>query len=115
MRKGFYLSLGELIALLLVASALLALPESEEPSFKELVVLQKEHDLLKVWGKTLEFEEKELVQDFQEVFPNRSGFVEIDGKKLSVGEKQEASLVVAEGWLFDSTMNLRHLRIGVFR
>lgn len=48
--KGFVFSIEAIIALLIFASISLTLFQSNNFSFKEIVVLQQENDLLKVWS-----------------------------------------------------------------
>lgn len=72
MNKGFWLSLDAFLALFVVFAVLLSLPTLRQNDFTELAVLQKQHDLLKVWQATQTIEIGEMRQDARFVFPNQS-------------------------------------------
>lgn len=113
--KGFYLSLEAIISLLLL-SALIVMqtPEQEtNTGLKELVILQKENDLLRVWLIQGSFNEKEMVEDFQFVFPNANGKITVDGKEIVIG-KQEKNTVASSTLFFDNIMAMHSIKLSVF-
>ena len=61
----------------------------------ELYLLQKEHDLLKIWIRADELKMGEITSDFNFMFSKNCGLIEIDDVKIWVNkeffnEKQEA-------------------------
>jgi len=50
MNRGFVFSLEAALALVAIASAIIFLPQVENISLEELMILQQENDLLKVWS-----------------------------------------------------------------
>ena len=49
-RRGFIFSLEAALSLLLMALMFLSIPQAKPVSMKELLIVQQENDLLKVWG-----------------------------------------------------------------
>ncbi|MBU0636072.1 hypothetical protein KKE06_03530, partial [Candidatus Micrarchaeota archaeon] len=74
MSNGFWLSLDGILAIIIIVSVLLSLPILTEKDFTELVVLQKQHDLLKVWHIQKTVDIAEMQEDIEWLFPNQ-GFV----------------------------------------
>ena len=44
------------------------------------------HDLLLIWSKQRNFSENTLKSDFEFVFPNKSGLIEVEGKKIEINK-----------------------------
>jgi hypothetical protein len=115
--KAIVLTVEAMLSLLLFA-VIATLPlQSQETSLAELLILQKENDLLKVWllQESLP-SEAEMLKDFETVFPQSSGTIEVDGKKIEVARKQadSASKIVSTAIFFDSALQRHEIRLTVY-
>lgn len=82
-------------AISLLALAIIVISASgftSQESMIEIIILQKENDLLKVWAKQGIPEEKKVVQDFLFVFPEQSGKIIVNGKEVWIGEEKEQAI-----------------------
>ena len=110
MKKGIVFSFEALIALLFFATILITLHFGETNSLKELLVLQQENDLLKVWSSDFPNEEQMII-DTQMVFENFELF--IDGKKF-YGTKLEKNSIASEATIVDDYLIERKVSIVVY-
>lgn len=114
--SAFVFTIEAVLALLAVA-AIAGFPvQTEKTDLFELLLLQKENDLLKIWLSESELKESELVSDFNFVFPLLNGHIEIDGKKTEINNSEaKTQNSVSSGALFYSKEGrLAELRIAVY-
>ena len=112
MRKGFYLSLEAGISLLILVFILVAaIGVGNNTDLKELYILQKENDLLKMWAKE-GISEKGMVSDFEFAFSGSCGFLEIDGKKS--GGNCLGNSVASSAIFVDENLQKRKVTLNVF-
>ncbi len=110
--KGFIFSLEAAISVLLLGTALLTLFQPHDASFKKLVVLQQENDLLKVWGMNFPGE-KEMANDAKQLFAeNFELFVE--GKKTASAKSQKKNCVSSEAKITDKDLKEKKILIKVY-
>jgi len=109
MNKGIVFSFEALIALLFFALILMGLPFGETNSLKELILLQQENDLLKVWSVNFP-NESEMVQDTSLLFDNFELF--FDEKKIHSGNGKNS--IASEAILIDNDLIERKVRIVVY-
>lgn len=86
--RGFYLAIEALVSMALLAM-ILALPiEANANDYRELYILQKQSDLLKVWMAqgSLELDSEKMVSDFEFIFPGHAGILDIDGSEIEIGD-----------------------------
>jgi hypothetical protein len=115
--RAFVFSLEAFISLALFISLILLLPSPQPASLEKLLVMQKEHDLLKAWHfelnqeNSLGLRDKSFFdQDFRRVFPGQAGKLEIfrAGQELEViefnqGDKtapDPSSALAVEGFFY---------------
>lgn len=113
--KGFYSSTEAILSLLTLLAVLLSVGEPREPSLENLYILQKEHDLLKVWAKKGIPPMEEMVADFEFVFPGKSGEIKVNETMISVGKTGWKEAVSATMLFFGSGMNKTHVSLRVFK
>lgn len=115
MNKGFFLSLEAAVSLLALASIIVAaMPQAEEEeSLKEIIILQKENDLLKAWAKKASFEENEMLSDFQLAFPEQSGKIILNGGEIQIGEKKQ-NAIASRMVFFQKNMEKTEITLIVF-
>ena len=113
--KGFYLSTDAILSLLLLSALLAAQAplEAADVSLRELYVLQKENDLLRLWMVEGAFNENAMQRDFAFVFPGSSGKIVIDGREILVGKKGEEG-TASSLLFFDSGMHGHRIGLIVF-
>ncbi|MEK6959408.1 MAG: hypothetical protein AABW59_05185 [archaeon] len=80
MKKGFVFSLEAALALVVIASAIIFLPQVESVTLDELMILQQENDLLKVWSYDPP-SDIEAMADCTTMFGNNYSLT-IDGREL---------------------------------
>ena len=113
MHRGFHLSTEALITLVF-AVMLFSLPAQKcSPSMNELLIMQKESDLLKLWAKDYCPNSESIKKDFRLAFPGNRGVVNMCGKKLVFRGRGKKALS-AEIFFFDSKLEKRLWRITVF-
>jgi hypothetical protein len=110
-KKGFAFSFEAIIALMLFSIMLFTLPEQTNPSLKELLILQQENDLLKVWSAT-NWNEQEIITDTKSIFGDNSEIWINENKILSCKERKNS--IASEGTLLDSILIEKKLRIIVY-
>lgn len=82
-KKAFALTIEAILALLIVASIASFPMQAQKTDLLELLVLQKENDLLKIWLQE-ELDEKEMASDFEFAFPQQNGTIEFNGKTIEI-------------------------------
>lgn len=115
--RAIYLSVEAIISLIILIS-ILALPsESREQNLDDLHVLQKQNDLLKVWTMERDFSAANLESDFLFVFPQQSGLVEFENKKIEIGKSGSLGNYkksVASGYYIDDELRMKEIRLIVY-
>jgi len=110
MNKGFVFSFEAIIALLLFATILLSMNFGKDTSLKELMILQQENDLLKVWS--VNFPTKgEMINDTKGLFNNFELF--LDNKKIS-GTKNGENSIASEATILDNYLTEHKIKIIVY-
>lgn len=111
--NGFVFTMESSIAAMLFAvvafSALGIFYFSEDPRTEELIILQKEHDLLKIWLLERPTKEK-MVSDAKEIFGERFSLI-IDGKKVFDGNKGRENSNAISSKLLIIDKNLKETEI----
>ena len=110
--KGFVFSLEATISVLLLGTALLTLFQPHDASFKKLVVLQQENDLLKVWGINFP-SEKEMANDAKQLFAENFELL-VGGKKIAAAKSQKKNCVSSEAKIIDEDLSERKILIKVY-
>jgi len=103
------------ISLLLFSAAVISMQVPVEKSLSDLYVLQREDDLLKIWGREARFDGVEMLSDFKFVFPKSGGFVDAGGNVLWISGNAEAckNILVSEAFFLDENLKRTSLRVGV--
>ncbi|MFA5763735.1 MAG: hypothetical protein WC915_02895 [archaeon] len=109
MNKGFVLSFEAALTLILFSLILLSVPQPKTESFTELIILQQENDLLKIWSK--DYSPLEMIKDIKTNFTNASLF--IDEIQLVNGNITKNS-IASEGVLLDLILIEHKVRIVVY-
>ena len=84
--KGIYLTVEALISFLLFVSLLLMAVPVQQESFSELIVMQKTHDVLKVWNMQ-KGSESNLTDLMAMAFPNNDFDIEFDDSITGTASK----------------------------
>ena len=110
--KGYWLSFEAIISMALLG-ILLSMPLQESrPGLENLHIFKKESDLLLLWAKApVKFEEME--KDFEMAFPNKSGAIYFDGKKIAIGKP--TGKAISSKVIFFRQMKKHELRLVVFK
>jgi hypothetical protein len=103
--KGFVFSFEALISLLIFSLLLISFPLEQKKDFTELIVLQQENDLLKIWNN--DFSEGEMKKDLAYL---GKGVLYIDNKLIYGVEKDEEG-VASESIMLDKSLEERKVRI----
>ncbi|MDD3084087.1 MAG: hypothetical protein PHP82_03630 [Candidatus ainarchaeum sp.] len=110
-KKGFIISLEASFSLLMFSLILISISFPINESFKELIIVQQENDLLKIWSKKFPTEE-EIIQDTKMLFQNASIF--LDEKEIIIGKKCSGNSLANEAMIFDNQLNEKNIRIIVY-
>jgi hypothetical protein len=100
-----------LIALLAIITA--AARFTGQESLMEIILLQKEDDLLKAWAKQGILEEEKMVEDFLFVFPEHSGRIIVNKKEIILGE-EKGRAISSSITLFSSSLEKTEITLIVF-
>jgi len=113
---AFVLTIEAILALLVVAAIASFPAQQEKTSLFELLLLQKENDLLKLWLMDKELDEKEIVDDFKLVFPNLDGAIEFDGKKIEIKNNglNAKNKTSSSALFYSKDGRLSELRVAVY-
>ncbi len=109
MNKGFVLSFEAALTLILFSLILISVPQPKTQNFTDLIILQQENDLLKIWSKN--YSPFEMVNDVKTNFYNASLF--IDDVPLLSGKLTKNS-IASEGILLDLFLIEHKVRIVVY-
>lgn len=114
MNRGFYLSLEACVSLILLIIAILAVAGVDpDTNLKEIYILQKENDLLKIWSRKCTFSESEIISDFNFAFPESCGKIEVDGIIIS-NNNCAGNSISSSAYFFDADLNPRKITLTVF-
>ena len=94
LQKGFYFSLELIIAFIFLALLFSQNIQNNDFLLNEVLVLQKQNDLLKIWTLQKETRPDTMAYDYQVIFPDRKALIYINGTKLEIngnGSKAIAS------------------------
>lgn len=115
--RAVYFSLEVILSFILLV-ALIAFPlHRNEGKADELVLVQKEHDLIKVWVKERCFSKDEMEKDFLQNFPSNAGIIEFEGKKIFVNSTYlnfKAQRISVKGFYLDGFLKVQGLSLTVF-
>ena len=114
--RGIYLTFEAMLSLLILF-AIISIPLQNEPQgLNELHILQKENDLLKAWLFERDFDLEEMKKDFEFVFPNSSGEIEIENERIAVGKPagKRREIHSASGFVLDEKLNAVEIRISIY-
>ena len=114
--RGIYLTFEAMLSLLILF-AIISIPlQNELQGLNELHILQKENDLLKAWLSKRDFDLDEMKMDFEFVFPNSSGEIDIGNERIAVGKPagKRREIHSASGFALDNKLNAVEIRISVY-
>ena len=111
--RAFVFSLEAALSLVLLAGILVMQAPAEKKDLRELLVFQKENDLLKLWAKQQKFSLEEMRKDFVFAFPNSSGEITVNEKALLIGKKT-GTAISSEITFFGSEMEKISVSVSVF-
>ncbi len=111
--NGFWLSFEAIISMALLGILLSSPLQESRPGLENLHIFKKESDLLLLWTKDDTPELKEIAADFELAFPEKSGAIYFDGKKIEIGEF--AGKAISSKVIFFRQMQKHELRIVVFK
>ncbi len=109
LNKGFIFSFEATLSILIFSLILISLPYSKTDNYSELIIIQQENDLLKVWSKN--YSETEMIKDIKQLFESASLFV--NDIKILEGNKTNAA-ISSEGILLDEFLNEKRVRVVVY-
>ncbi|MCD6478802.1 MAG: hypothetical protein J7L44_02840 [Candidatus Diapherotrites archaeon] len=118
LRNGFVFSLDATLALIIISTiigiVIVSLSYAEQPTIEELLILQKEHDLMKHWLVT-DASEQEMVEQLQELFVNEGVRLEVDGITIFYRENSNSKKAISSRLIiFDKELNAREIVLTVF-
>jgi hypothetical protein len=120
--KGFAFSLEACITLILLAGLLLSFSPPQAGSLDSVLLMQKGHDLLKIWNYQFEHNRAGTFEkDFRQAFPGKQGRLEVfqEGLLLESIDFLESdssfngNQLVVEGLMFSDAFNARHFRLTI--
>ncbi len=91
-----------ILAFLIMVILLLSFAQQKQSDFSGLVVLQKQHDLFKVWQQTHTTELEEMKKDVEMVFPQNAFELRVGNQNIQQqkpGKQPNASAVETELWI----------------
>src|SRR3989338_9142456 len=86
-RNGFYFSLEAALTLALIALILISPKQKMESDASTILLQQKMHDFLLVSAKQRSFSMQELKSNFEFVFPDKNGKIEIGSEIIEIETK----------------------------
>jgi hypothetical protein len=100
LNRGFVFTFEAILALLLFALMLFAIPTQSNTNLEELLILQQSNDLLRVWSQSYP-NEQELINDTKLVFQDKA-IVKLNDKGLTTcfGKNK----IATEGVLLDNLL-----------
>ncbi len=112
MNKGFVFSFEAVLSILIFSLILLSLPQTTQSSFKELIVIQKINDLLKVWS--YDFDISEIESDVGFIFKNNENVTVIIDEITYLKSKLKGESVSSQGIIVDKNFSERKINIIVY-
>ncbi len=114
--RGLHLTFEAMLSLLILFAILSIPAHNQIENLDELHILQKQDDLLKMWLSERTFDPEKMQEDFEFVFPNSSGVIEIGKAKIAVGKSGEEHREVysASGFALDEKLNAVKIRISIY-
>lgn len=112
---AFALTIEAILALLVVAAIASVPIQQQKNSLFELLLLQKENDLLKLWLSEKELSENEMKKDFEFVFPALAGEIRVGKKTVKIFSSTGKRESISSSTMFltkEGTME--ELRITVY-
>jgi hypothetical protein len=110
-QKGFTFTMEAIIALLLFALMLFALPAQKPDSLKELLALQQANDLLRVWSIT-GINETEMINGTKQLF-GENAELWINETKLLEAQKTRNS-IATEGIIWSPLRNENKIKVVIY-
>jgi hypothetical protein len=112
--RGISPSIEAALSLLVLTAVILSTPNAESPGLQDLLILQKEHDLMRIWAREGIPEINEMKSDFKFAFGNKGGKIEVNGRVVLIGpESKEA--ISAQMDFFDWNLGKRKVVLTVFK
>ncbi len=114
--RGLHLTFEAMLGLLILF-AILSIPiQNGQQSLHELHILQKQDDLLKLWLSERSFDAEKMKGDFEFVFPNSSGAIEIGEEKIVVGKPvtNNSKIYSASGFMLNENLRTIEIRISIY-
>lgn len=112
-QKGFGFTLEALTSLTILV-IIISIPITyNENDLSKIYCLQKENDLIKIWIKTKGFKEKELKNDFREMFPFQQGEITAGEKKIVVEGKTGKNALKKTGFYYENG-KMKEVSVKVF-
>lgn len=105
MNKGFFISLEAIISLFIFSLLLLSQISIQNEEYIDLIILQQENDLLKIWSKN--FNQTEMIKDIL-FFDNACLF--INNKKVHDCTFKK-NCVSSEAEILDNELKLHSVKI----
>jgi len=116
-KRAFIFSLDATLCLVIVAVVIIATFISIANirlNQHDLLILQKEHDLLKHWLKT-RASENEMIEQANALLANESFTIEINDKKVfSSGDTASNKAISSSAFIFDEELNVKKVKLTVF-
>lgn len=114
--RGLYLSFECLFSLLILIMIITTPINFGRESLEEIYVLQKQHDLIKVWIKERDFSENTLRSDFEFVFPGKSGIIKLGEREIEIGNLEEgySTKGIAKAYYLNQELELEEMQLIVF-
>jgi len=111
--RGFVFSLEAVVALLLFGMLLLTTAQPKPVSIKELLILQQENDLLKVWSAHYP-SEGEIIADTRLLFGGTAE-VKVDGKVVAGAQGNgKGKAISSEGIIIDDLLQEKKFLVTVY-
>jgi hypothetical protein len=111
--RAFVFSLEAVLSLILISGLLVLQMPKEKKDLHELLIFEKENDLLKIWAKQQKFSLEEMEKDFEFAFPGANGELLLNGKNLVIG-KQAQKAIASEISFFGLDASKTSISIRVF-
>ena len=108
--QGFAISFEAVFSALIFSLLILSINFPENESMKELIVVQQENDLLKLWSINFP-SENEMINDCKRLFNNFD--VYLDEKAVFKKENANKYSISREEIILDDNLNERKIRIVV--
>jgi hypothetical protein len=109
--KGFIISFEAVIAIIFFSLMLTSISFPKHESLKELIVLQQENDLLKIWSKNFPTE-NEIINDTKEFFDNAK--IIVNEKEILIGKKCFGNTVASQAEMFDKQLKKNKVELIIY-